>query len=200
MNEMEIRSYGGGAAPKLVAERTIEGYAVVFGQESRVLYDRVKKRFFVEVIEPGALNEEILRGCDVKALSEHNRERMLARCTGGSGTLTLSVDAYGVKYRFNAPDTPEGVYVVEMVKRGDLFGSSFAYTTDERVNVGYTKRADGVLVRSVKKIDRIYDISIVSDPAYMGTEVNVRSLNQYFEEPDESYKEEINELRNLTKE
>ena len=197
---IEIRSFGGDAAPKLVADRTIEGYAVVFGQESRVLYDSTKKRFFVEVIEPGALNDEILQRCDVKALSEHNRERMLARSFNGVGSLCLSVDARGVKYRFDAPGTPEGTYVVEMVKRGDLFGSSFAYTTNELSNVSYTKRADGVLVRSVKKIDRIYDVSIVSDPAYMGTSVNVRSLDQYFEEPDETYKEEINELRNLTKE
>ena len=47
---MEIRSYTELGAPKVGDGRIIEGYAVVFGQESRVLYDREKQRAFVEVI------------------------------------------------------------------------------------------------------------------------------------------------------
>ncbi len=47
---MEIRSYTELGAPKVGDGRIIEGYAVVFGQESRVLYDR-KSNAFVEVIE-----------------------------------------------------------------------------------------------------------------------------------------------------
>lgn len=194
---MEIRSYGDSAAPKLVEERTIEGYGVVFGQESRVLYDKIKKRFFVEVIQPGAVTEEMLRGWDIKALCEHNRERMLARCFNGSGSLSLSVDSYGVKYRFVAPNTPDGDYVVEMVRRGDMFGSSFAYATSEK-NVRYEKRADGMLLRQVGKIDRMFDVSPVSDPAYMGTEVSVRSLDEYFTDPvSDEYKAQAAELRSL---
>lgn len=58
---MEIRSYTELGAPKVGDGRIIEGYAVVFGQESRVLYDREKQRAFVEVIEKGAITEELLR-------------------------------------------------------------------------------------------------------------------------------------------
>lgn len=36
---MEIRSFTELGAPKIGEGRTIEGYAVIFGQESRVLYD-----------------------------------------------------------------------------------------------------------------------------------------------------------------
>lgn len=195
---MEIRSYGESAAPKLIEERTIEGCAVVFGEESRVLFDKVKKRFFVETIEPGAVTEEMFREWDVKALCEHNKERMLARSFNGKGSLALSVDSHGVKYRFVAPNTPDGDYVVEMTKRGDLFGSSFAFITNEKENVRYELRKDGVLLRRVFKIDRMFDVSPVSDPAYMGTEVAVRSLDEYFEkEKDERYKEEASFLRSL---
>lgn len=195
---MEIRSFGENAAPRLVEERTIEGYAVVFGQESRVLYDKTKKRFFVEVIEPGAVTEEMLRGWDIKALCEHNKERMLARSFRGVGSLSLSVDSYGVKYRFTAPNTPDGDYVVEMIKRGDMFGSSFAYWADEKKNVRYEMRADGKLLRRVRSVDRMFDVSPVSDPAYTGTEVSVRSLDEYFEPAaDESYKGIVTELREL---
>lgn len=193
---MEIRSFGNSAAPKVGEEsRTIEGYAIVFGQESEVLFDKSKRRRFIEVIQPGAVTQELLERSDVKALLEHNSQRMLARSFNGKGTLSLTVDAHGVKYRFDAPSTQDGDYSVEMVRRGDLFGSSFAYATDEK-NVRYEKRADGMLMRYVNKIDWIGDVSIVSDPAYMGTDVTVRSLEEYLQENDE-YKKQVEELRNL---
>lgn len=197
---MEIRSFGESAAPKLVEERTIEGYAVVFGQESRVILDKVTRRCFVEVIQQGAVTEEMLRNWDIKALCEHNRERMLARSFKGTGSLRLSVDNHGVKYCFEAPNTPDGEYAVEMVKRGDIFGSSFAFASNETKSVRYSKRSDGMLLRTVIKIDLMADISITSDPAYMGTDVNVRSLDIYFESDpvDESYKTQVAELRKLS--
>ena len=141
---MEIRSFGNSAAPQVSGEsRTIEGYAIVFGQESEVLFDKSKKRRFIEVIQPGAVTQELLERSDVKALLEHNAQRMLARSYNGKGTLTLTVDAHGVKYRFDAPATPDGDYSVEMVKRGDLFGSSFAYATSEK-NVRYPEQLEGI--------------------------------------------------------
>lgn len=195
---MEIRSFGENSTPKLVADRTVEGYAVVFGQESRVIFDRVNRRSFIEVIQKGAVTEEMLRNWDVKALCEHDKKRMLARSRGGTGSLHLSVDDHGVKYRFEAPNTPDGNYAVEMIKRGDIFGSSFAFFSDEKKSVKYSRRSDGMLLRTVTKIDLMSDVSIVSDPAYMGTEVNVRSLDAYFE-ADETCKKQIEELRNLSK-
>lgn len=193
---MEIRSFGESAAPKVNESRTIEGYAIVFGQESEVLFDKSKRRRFIEIIQPGAVTQELLERSDVKALLEHNSERMLARSFNGKGTLTLSVDSHGVKYRFAAPATQDGDYSVEMVRRGDLFGSSFAYATGEK-NVRYEKRADGMLMRYVNKIEWIGDVSIVSDPAYMGTDVTVRSLEKYFPEENQEYLKQVEELRKL---
>lgn len=50
---MEIRSFGENAAPKLLDERMIEGYAIVFERESRVMYDLEKKRFLLRSSNPG---------------------------------------------------------------------------------------------------------------------------------------------------
>jgi HK97 family phage prohead protease len=197
---MEIRSFSEERAmPTVVNERTIEGYAVVFEKESRVMFDMQKKRFFVEVIKRGAVTEDDLKRWDIKALAEHNKSRLLARSFNGSGTLRLSVDDYGVKYRFDAPNTVEGDNAVEMIRRKDIFGSSFAYTADEKENVNYRKKEDGILLREVRRLNRMYDVSVVTDPAYFGTDVNVRSLDMYFEEaqPDESYKQEVAALRGL---
>lgn len=197
---MEIRSFcTDRAMPVIVNERTIEGYAVVFNKESRIMFDPQTKRFFIEIIRPSAVTDADFRNWDIKALMEHDKYRLLARSFNGSGTLSLSVDEYGVKYRFDAPKTVEGDNAVELIRRRDIFGSSFAYTANEKTGVIYTKRNDGLLLREVNKFDRMFDVSPVSDPAYFGTDVNVRSLEELFEEPkpDESYKNEIQELRGL---
>ncbi|WP_455671690.1 HK97 family phage prohead protease [Phocaeicola sp.] len=197
---MEIRSYTELGAPKIGEGRTIEGYAVVFGQESRVMFDKVKRRAFVEVIERGAITEEILRSCDVKAVLEHNKQRLLARCLCGVGSLTLELDDYGLKYRFDAPNTVDGDFAVEMIKRGDIFGSSFAYFVNDKdkSKVTYAMK-DGLLTRTVHKIDCISDISPVSDPAFFGTDVTVRSMDDMIAELNPENKEYLIELNNLRK-
>ena len=174
---MEIRSFTELGTPKIVDGRIIEGYSVVFGKESRVMYDEEKKRFFVEIIECNAVTDELLARCDIKAVLEHDKKRLLARRRLGLGSLDLTIDEYGLKYRFISPDTSDGDFAVEMIRRGDIFGSSFAYYTDDKdkTKVSYSKK-DGVLIRTVHKIDYISDISPVSDPAFFGTDVTVRSL------------------------
>lgn len=199
----EIRSFSEERAmPQIVdaERRTIEGYAVVFEKESRILFDKTKKRFFVEVIKRGAVTNEDLQSWDIKALAEHDSSRLLARSVAGKGSLSLSVDDYGVKYRFEAPHTSDGDTVLELVKRGDLFGSSFAYIALDK-NIKYERKTDGTLHRVVDKILRMFDVSIVSDPAFSGTDVQARSLENYFEEevPDENFQRDKDELESLIK-
>lgn len=158
--------------------RTIEGYAVVFGVESRLICDYWEN--YREVIEKGAITEEELAEMDIKMTLWHNRERLLARSNKGVGTLKLSIDDVGVKYTFEAPDTADGNTALELVKRGDLSGSSFTYWTDEAHNVNYTKSKedDGseVIVRHVNKISMIAEMTIASDPAYTQTSVSAREI------------------------
>ena len=110
--------------------RTIEGYAIVFGVESKILSDYWDN--YREIIEPGAITEERLKSMDIKMTMYHNREKILARSTKGEGTLKLSVDEVGVHYEFEAPNTVDGDTALELVKRGDLQGSSFMFWTDEK--------------------------------------------------------------------
>lgn len=192
--------------------RTIEGYAIVFNQRSQLLCDWEIYRMVEETIPPSAIGPATLNACDVVADLEHNPTRMLARRNKGQGTLELLLDEKGLMYRFEAPHTVDGDYALEMVRRGDLRGSSFAYSTDEQVNVTYTKDGD-TLVRTVNKIDAIYDVAIVANPAYLQTSVQARSLEQLEEnihrslnekkdsEPDNSteMREQLSSLRSLAK-
>ena len=184
----EIRSGIGGKWKPVLREaaegsgesRTIEGYAIVFGVESRILSDYWDN--YREIIEPGAITEERLKEMDIKMTMYHNREKILARSTNGEGTLKLTVDDVGVKYRFDAPNTVDGDTALELVRRGDLSGSSFMFWTDER-NVSYERRSDDITLRLVKTIGMIYDMTIAADPAYEQTTVAAREAYSQFEKP-----------------
>ena len=182
MKEREIRSFGGNATPQVVEGRTIEGYAVVFNSESNVLYDPVNKRMFTETIKPESITSELLMRSDVKALIEHNKSRLLARSNKGVGTLTLSIDARGVKYSFEAPNTTDGNDLLEMVSRGDISGSSFAFAVPQAGAV-WSKRANGFWHREIKAISGFFDVSVTADPAFSETNVSVRSIEE-LEVPD----------------
>ena len=190
--KQEIRSGIGGKYRPVFREategesnsRTIEGYAIVFGVESRILSDYWDN--YREIIEPGAITEERLKEMDIKMTMYHNREKILARSTNGEGTLKLTVDDVGVKYSFEAPNTVDGDTALELVKRGDLSGSSFMFWTDERSGVSYEKRSDGIMLRRVKTIGMIFDMTIAADPAYEQTTVAAREAYGRFNEPKEN--------------
>lgn len=197
---MEIRSFTELGAPKITDGRTIEGYAIVFNQESKVIYDEESGLVFVEIIERDSVTDDLLLACDIKAVLEHDKRRLLARSRYGTGSLLLSLDDYGLKYRFESPHTVDGDFAIEMIRRGDIFGSSFAYYTNDkdRKKVSYSKK-DGLLLRRVHCIDRISDVSPVSDPAFYGTDVTVRSLDTIYPSFSEQKIDYLTHIKNLEK-
>ena len=170
-------------APHLAEEnsRIVEGYAIVFNQQSRKLYDKASKKIFTEVIDPRAVTKAFLDEQDVKMLFNHSNDMLLARSTFGYGTLSYDIDEYGVKYRFEMPNTTTGNDVLEMIRRGDVWGCSFAFSY-AKDGVRDEKR-NGQNYRTVIQMASIDDFSIVVDPAYMGTYVCTREFSAPDEEP-----------------
>lgn len=178
----EVRTLDGEI--KMVGDdRIVEGYAVVFNSRSNELWD-FGDGTFVEVIERGAITPELLAESDVKALLYHNRERVLGRSNKGAGSLTLELDDKGLKYRFKAPNTADGDTAVELVKRGDISGSSFAFTV-AKGGSRVEELADGTVLRTITKISGLYDITLTPDPAYSDTSVAVREMQAQKSEPSE---------------
>lgn len=180
-NNREIRSFAGGG-PEAGEGRTVSGYAAVFDEDSEVLSDFFEGAF-IERIEQGAF-DGVIEQCDVLALLNHDVGRgVLARSREGVGTLSLSVDERGLRYKFIAPNTALGDELLEGIKRGDINASSFAFEVEEDNWVqGEVKK------RTIKKIAKIYDVSPVYMPAYKGTQVSARALerlqgDKYTEEP-----------------
>ena len=179
--QREIRSYCGDQYQPRLREaadgqesRIIEGYAIVFGVRSVLLFDWYDR--YYEIIEPGAIDEARLRDMDIKMTLFHDREMLVARSNKGVGTLKLTVDEVGVKYEFEAPHTPAGDTAIELVRRGDLAGSSFTYWSDEKTSVRYELTDEDILVRYVDRIDKIYEMTIASDPAFQETTVTAREV------------------------
>ena len=170
-------------APHVAEEnsRIVQGYSIVFNQPSRLLYDKVSKKAFTEVIDPRAVTMAFLNDQDIKMVFNHSNDALMARSTYGAGTLQYEIDEYGVKYRFEMPNTTTGNDLLELIRRGDVFGCSFAFSyakdgvRDEKKN--------GQNYRTVIQMASISDFSIVVDPAYLGTYVSTREFHAPDEEP-----------------
>lgn len=151
-------------------KRTVEGYAMLFGVKSDGLD-------FEEVIERGAL-DGVIEKSDVFALLNHNRDRgILARSVNGKGSLTLTVDSKGLKYRFEAPRTMLGDELLENLRRNEINQSSFAFTVADG-GEKWERMKNGKWKRTISQFDRIYDVSPVYNAAYSKTTASMRGKEQ----------------------
>lgn len=148
--------------------RTVEGYAVVFESQSENLG-------FYEVIHRGAITEDTINKSDILCKFNHNDDKILARSKNGKGSLLLEVDDKGVRYLFEAPKTQLGDELLEHLKRGDITSSSFAFTVSQEEGSERWYKENGILYREIFKIDRLYDVSPVWNPAYSATSCSARS-------------------------
>lgn len=147
-------------------DNVVEGYALKFGKPSEDLGG------FIEYIDRSALDGVDMS--DVRLFVDHDPAKLLGRTK--SGTLKLEVDEVGLKFRAVLPDTTVGNDALALVKRGDLSQCSFGFTVVDDV---WTDGQD-MLVRTIKQIGKLMEISLVSIPAYADTDVSVaqRSLEQ----------------------
>lgn len=159
--------------------RTITGYAILFDVPSAPLYED-EDEVIREVIAPEAVSLELLDKSDIKMTMFHDRQLLLARSNKGSGTLSYGIDDKGVYFEFEAPDTADGDKAIELVKRGDIAGCSFAFSTryyDRAFVEESVVHGDKVEVTyRVKVITGIYDFTLAADPAYPDTSVEAREI------------------------
>lgn len=149
-------------------QKVIEGYAAKFDRYSENLGG------FVEVLHPGAfkraINDERIKG-------KYEHELTLART--GAGTLRISEDATGLPYEIdiNTRDS-EAMNVLARVERGDVAHSSFAFTVAKNGDL-WAETDQGFPLREINSVGRLYDVSVVSDPAYEDTNAQTRALRSF---------------------
>jgi HK97 family phage prohead protease len=160
---MERRSLA--TAPELRASdqgKTIAGYAAIFNEVADI------GGSFREIIAPGAF-KETLSG-DIRALVDHDSGRVIGRSK--AGTLRLTEDDHGLSVEVDLPDTTDGRDLAVSLTRGDISGMSFGFrvTHDEWDETGE------IPTRTIRSVE-LFEVSAVAFPAYEGTELALRSLN-----------------------
>lgn len=142
----------------------VSGYALRYNQPSNLIYGE-----FVEYIDKRALDGVNLDNTFL--LFNHNTDHVLGNTK--SGTLQLTNTDDGLRFRAELPDTQRARETFTLIKRGDISGMSFAFTTKAdtwNTNISPAQR-------TVKSIGSLSEISIVPTPAYPQTQVSARAMN-----------------------
>lgn len=168
------------AADGETSSRTIIGYAILFNTPSAPLWSDEDSEAR-EVIAPGAITREFLDGCDIKFTMYHDRHLLLGRSNKGTGTLRYFVDDKGVGFELDLPQSPNGDEALELVRRGDISGCSFAFTTrywDSDFVERTTRMVNGIamITYTVNAVTGVYDFTLAADPAYPDTSVEAREF------------------------
>ena len=169
--------------------REIEGRPIVFGVRSVNLTPWSSSRKVYEVLEPGCISRELLMKSDVVLNLNHSNmvPDVLGRYRNSEkDTLSLELRGDGIDCRCELPKTNNANDALELMKRGDITGMSFAFEDDwedSENGVSYEKTNDiedgkEVWLRHVKKITGLYDVAIVTHPAYEQTNVGLREASE----------------------
>jgi uncharacterized protein len=140
---------------------SISGYAAIYDSLSQDLGG------FREKIAPGAFGE--LDGKDVRALWNHDPQYVLGRTV--PQTLRVRPDDVGLYFEIDAPDTSWARDLLVSMKRGDVNQMSFGFDTlaDEWQN------DNGGRIRTLQSVE-LYEISVVTFPAYLATSATARAV------------------------
>jgi len=158
VQDLELRQEGD--------DNVVVGYGSVFNTLSNELGG------FREIIAEGAFDGRLED--DVRFLINHDG-LPLARTT--NGTLRLSTDERGLKYEAKVANTSIGRDLVELMRNGTINQSSFAFVVED----DSWEVRDGMNVRTINKVSRLYDVSAVTYPAYESASASValRSMEEW---------------------
>lgn len=140
----------------------VEGMAVPYNVQSSDLGG------FVEVIAPGAFDESLADGHDLRVDIEHDERLLLARSSKGSGVFSSKPD--GLYVRFRLPNTTLGRDTAENIQNGNLDGLSISFLQGAQTRWDYQGR------QQVRVIERatLTGATITAFPAYAATANTVR--------------------------
>ena len=153
----------------------INGYPIVFEQETDLGFCR-------EVIDGGSMGDgSVLR--DVALLANHDFGMIpiaRSRRNNENSTMRLTPDQHGVAMRatLDTENNPKAKEAYSAVSRGDITGMSFAFIVNEE---RWTDLDSEKPLRRIMSFSRIFEVSLVTNPAYEGTSVQAASEGETLE-------------------
>lgn len=166
------------------SKMTIGGYAAKFDRMSQNLGG------FVERVAPGFFNKSRGDGWPGVVARYNHDDNMLLGTIGG-GTLRLQLDSVGLDYAVDLPQARADVG--ELVSRGDVRQSSFAFITYEDE---WATSDQGFPLRTLIS-GRLIDVAPVNSPAYEDTSVGTRSIDGAIESLAKKFSADVAEVRGL---
>ena len=184
MNKKEVRSMELRAVENEENKMILEGYAVVFEEETQIGDDEWG---FREIIDRNAFN-----GADMKdvPLKYNHSEAVPILARTRNKSLTLTVDDKGLKIYAELLDTQDARDMYTRVKNGLLDKMSFGFTCK---TVEWADERGKLPLRRITGIEKLWDVSIVDLPAYEGTEIGARRKDFGYKEHCSSEIKEIME-------
>jgi hypothetical protein len=158
-------------------KRKIKGHAAVFNSIADL-------GWFKEMVQPGAFKDSIIVD-DIRALFNHDANYVLGR--NKPGTLILAEDERGLAVDIEPPGTQWANDLITSMERGDVSQMSFGFETiDASWDVIDTEE-----VRVLKRV-KLWDVSVVTFPAYDQTDAQVRQVRSVFDEHQAASKQGLN--------
>ena len=164
--EYETRS-GSNAFSLSKDEKVLTGYVLKWNSLSELIGGKGRLGSFKEKFNKGSLTDSLKKD-DQRFLFSHDTSQVLGRKK--SGTLVLSEDGIGLKFRLNLPETTLGNDLHELVKRGDISGMSFSFIAIDDYWNDFIDPQD--TIRTVKKA-KLHEVSAVAFPAYPDSIISV---------------------------
>lgn len=149
--------------------RIVEGYATTFNQPYELWRDG-PDYIFLEQVDRGAFDKTDMS--DVIMQYDHEG-RVFARTN--NGTLELRTDDHGLHIRADLGGTEIGRQLYEEIKGGYTDKMSFGFTVDADERLITEEAGVVTILRTIKSIGKLYDVSAVSLPANNATEISARS-------------------------
>lgn len=179
-NEREYRDFTLGIKleedDQAEARKIVTGYASTFNQPYELFSFDGGHGHYMEQVDARAFDDADMS--DV--IFQYNHEgRVFARIS--NGTLTATPDEHGLAIEANLGGTEIGRGLYEEIRGGYTNKMSFGFTVlEDKEETTYKQNGDDVdrvILRTITKVGKVYDVSAVSIPANDATSISVRNLS-----------------------
>lgn len=165
----------------------IEGYVNAVGRESELLYSRKRNKWFKEIMEPGVFKRALENNVDIPMLLEHDYDKQIASTS--NGTLELTEDSIGLKFKATIQDQE----LYSSIKNGEINSCSFGFVCEDAEYEFVNNKEEKRYVKDIQ----LLEVSLVKNPAYIGSLVEARNMEMALQELNMSRKEDTVEKKKV---
>lgn len=163
----------------------VRGYASTFDEYE--LFE-IDGNHYCERIEPTAFD-----GCDMTDVVFRKDHTGTVFARTSNGALKLEVDKHGLLTDTDLSRTASAKAMYEEIRAGMYTQMSFAFIVDDDEII--KDKENHKYIRSIKHVQKLYDVSPVSFPANPGTDIYARSrFDGVIEEEREEFAKRAKEL------